>query len=578
MSEGDQLRPRQTLGIGVTGHRLARLANVDLGSVRAAIDTVFGAIAAAIPAQGIDGTRLITGLAEGADMIAAHAGLARGWALDAVLPFGREEFAKDFKAGADRDEFAATLAQATAVFELPGVRAHEAAAYERVGRVTLAQSDVLVAVWDGGAGRGRGGAAQIVAEAVLAGIPVIHIDPAGTHEPRLLWDRLEDYDLGQQTIDTVPRGGLERLPALLTHLLLQPDDVAQRAMLERFASGATERERWFAVAYPWLVRMVGGQHVSGEPAPEAPEPSCFSPALDAIIAPRFASADATGNALARLFRSGYVTNFSFAALAVILSLLGLVLPAAFKPLLILSEVVVIAAILLVTRAGNRAGWHRRWLDHRHLAERLRVLAIGAQLGDLDLRAEASAERGWVGWYARATARQIGLPPVKVDAAYLTCVRGALVHLIDDQIGYLKRDAARMHRLEHRLHRLGGALFIATAAVCGLVLAFKLGVVFGPEAMEHAAHPVGLAATIISAALPAIGAAIYGIRMQGDFAGTSERSAALAAQLTVLRQVILADALDFDVLTRRTRRTADLLTRDLATWLRTYHARPLTLPG
>jgi hypothetical protein len=37
-------------------------------------------------------------------------------------------------------------------------------------------------------------------------------------------------------------------------------------------------------------------------------------------------------------------------------------------------------------------------------------------------------------------------------------------------------------------------------------------------------------------------------------------------------------LSFDTLKRRVARATDLLTRDLASWLQTYHARPLTLPG
>ena len=83
---------------------------------------------------------------------------------------------------------------------------------------------------------------------------------------------------------------------------------------------------------------------------------------------------------------------------------------------------------------------------------------------------------------------------------------------------------------------------------------------------------------ISAAFPAIGAAIYGIRMQGDFGGAAGRSERLRRDLSTLRQVIDADDLDFDTLTRRVRRVSDLLEGDLTSWLRTYHARPLALPG
>lgn len=44
------------------------------------------------------------------------------------------------------------------------------------------------------------------------------------------------------------------------------------------------------------------------------------------LAPRFVHADAAASRFAQLFRSGYVSNFVLAATAVILSLLGLVLP------------------------------------------------------------------------------------------------------------------------------------------------------------------------------------------------------------------------------------------------------------
>jgi hypothetical protein len=307
--------------------------------------------------------------------------------------------------------------------------------------------------------------------------------------------------------------------------------------------------------------------------------SGFGAQLRTTLAPRFARADATATHVAQLFRSGYVTNFSFAALAVVLSLLGLALPAALKPVLIILEFMVIATILLVTRAGNRSQWHRRWLDNRHLAERLRCLTVAAQLGELELRSGADLRPGWVDWYARATARELGMPSVRVDPAYLACVRDGLTSLIDDQIAYLKTDAHRMHKLEHRLHHLGTILFAMTAMICvGLLIYKMMDKMVGMAALDAIAHPVLTATTIASAALPAIGAAIYGIRMQGDFAGIAERSESLAHNLTTLRQVIDADVLSFDTLKRRVARATDLLTQDLASWLQTYHARPLTLPG
>ena len=582
------------LGIGVTGHRLDRLEGVDLAALRASLNALFHVLLV----RSNSPVRLITSLADGADTFAADEALKLGWTLDAVLPLPRADYLVDFVSDQDREDHEALLGRAHAVFELDSDRNAEgggAIAYERAGRVVLSQSDILVAVWDGGPARGRGGAAQIVAEAVLAGIPVIHVDPAGAHEPRLLWDGLEDHDLGQQTIDTVPRGDLSALPTLIRGLLDAPMQPDERAMLDLFVTPPKPRRNW-ALAYPLLLAIMGIRRLKtsdwrvSDPAKSLPPifdlcsgdaaDSCgFGGKIRSILAPRFARADAVATHVAQVFRSGYVTNFSFAAFAVILSLLGLALPAALKPVLIILEFLVIATILLVTRAGNRAKWHRRWLDNRHLAERLRCLAVASQLGELELRSGPDLNPGWVDWYARATARDLGLPSVKVDHAYLTTVRNGLTSLIDDQIAYLKIDAHRMHRLEHRLHNLGTILFAMTAIICVLLLAYKMAdKIAGLATLDAVAYPFLTSTTIASAALPAIGAAIYGIRMQGDFAGIAERSAALADNLGILRQVIDADDLSFDTLKRRVARATDLLTQDLARWLQTYHARPLTLPG
>jgi hypothetical protein len=592
-SPGGEIR-HGALGIGVTGHRLGRLAGADLNALRGELRTVLDKIAG-----GQAGTmRLVTSLADGADTIAAEEALALGWALDAVLPLHRDDYLQDFDDPVARADHENLLTRAANIFELDGDRSVEggsAIAYERAGRVVLAQSDILVAVWDGGPVRGRGGAAQIVAEAVLAGIPVIHLHPANAHPPRLLWDGLEEHDLGQQTVETVACGDLSALDGLVRGLLDAPTDKAERAMLDGLSKPWQRRRNW-ALAYPLLLGLMGVRRPRlsdwKTPDPATAIPSILGPcsgaALNAsgfgarlrdVLAPRFARADATATHTAQLFRSGYVTNFSFAALAVVLSLLSLAFPATWKPALIILEFMVIATILIVTRAGRRAQWHRRWLDNRHLAERLRCLSIAAQLGELELRSGAELRPGWVDWYARATARTLGLPSVRVDPAYLGCVRDGLTTLIDDQIAYLHNDAHQMHRLEHRLHNLGTVLFAMTALICVTLLLFKMAdKMMAMAALDAVASPFLTATTIGSAALPAIGAAIYGIRMQGDFAGIAERSAALAHNLTVLRQVIDADALSFDTLKRRVARATDLLTQDLASWLQTYHARPLTLPG
>ena len=126
--------------------------------------------------------------------------------------------------------------------------------------------------------------------------------------------------------------------------------------------------------------------------------------------------------------------------------------------------------------------------------------------------------------------------------------------------------------------LGGALFTITALVCVGVLAIEGASAILAHGSEGEGRGLPLGITVISASLPAIGAAIYGIRMQGDFAGAAERNAALAAQLVHLRRFAEEETVTFDGLRRLVRRTAELLTADVSQWLRATRARPLGLPG
>lgn len=575
---------RRSLGIGITGHRPERLDGSDLP----ALEERIGHLLDTLHQLGANGhaidMRLVSALAEGADSMAADAALARGWTLDVVLPFARDVYAEDFADGEVRDEHLARLDRARAVFELEGARDDEGdgEAYERAGRIVLAQVDVLIAIWDGGPVRGRGGAAQVVAEAVLQGIPVIQIDPTKDGPASLMWKGLEELDIGQQTLQSVGRHDLVTLGPLLDELLGDPSALARTI-------GERQRHWVFpGLAFPLLLAVMGVRRPRWTDLGFARRDSTagltpctgdrrFSARLTSLLVPRFVEADTIASRGASLLRSGYVRNFALSAFAVILSMLGLALPHGSKAVLLVLEFVTIATILIGTRIGTRADWHGQWLQHRALTERLRCLALSAQLGDLDLRrANATAAR-WVPLVTNATARSLGLPTVRAGQRYLSCVRDELRALVDAQLGYLSLEGQRMHRLDHRLHTLGTLLFASTAMACLGMLVLK-GLEHMAGASGEGPAALALGATIASAVLPAIGAAIYGIRMQGDFAGTAERNLILCEDLRTMRGVIDEDALTFDLLSRRVRRTGELLTGDLDRWLKATVVRRLTLPG
>jgi hypothetical protein len=168
-------RSHDALRLGVTGHRSLRHEAEIRRLVDAAIDQV---LAETSPGPSTERRDLIvvSALAEGADRLVVQECLHRdGATLAAVLPLPVDEYSKDFITDASRREFAELLAAATSV-EFAEAMPTRDQAYERAGQMMVEQSDVVLALWDGLPGAGRGGTADTVAYANAHDVPVIRID------------------------------------------------------------------------------------------------------------------------------------------------------------------------------------------------------------------------------------------------------------------------------------------------------------------------------------------------------------------------------------------------------------------
>ena len=142
------------LRVGVTGHR--RLPDDDAlpAQVSRAIDRARELVASSddLPVR----LRVISPIAEGADRLVAHAGLAdETTELEVPLPMPREQYAEDFETDESKAEFDALLEQADLVTVMSESQTREEA-YERAGRHVVDRCDVLIALWDGEPSRGRG--------------------------------------------------------------------------------------------------------------------------------------------------------------------------------------------------------------------------------------------------------------------------------------------------------------------------------------------------------------------------------------------------------------------------------------
>jgi hypothetical protein len=157
------------LRIGVTGHR-------DLDDVETAGRAVDGVLDDLLASRGDDTELEVrSGLAEGADRLVVERVLARpGGRLIALLPLGAEDYRRDFLTPSSVEAFDTLLERASNVqVPLRDAAAPREAAYERAGRAMVDASDVLIALWDGGESRGRGGTAEIIEYARQQGRQVI---------------------------------------------------------------------------------------------------------------------------------------------------------------------------------------------------------------------------------------------------------------------------------------------------------------------------------------------------------------------------------------------------------------------
>ncbi len=594
-------KPRLCLTIGVTGHREHKLVGADIAAFTATVTQTLAQLKQSLRAVGKHHhaafnnepaqCRMVSALADGADTIVAKAALDAGWRVDACLPFPRDQYANDFTNPTHHGDFVTLLEKVTSTFELPGNHAEATAAYEAVGRLVLEQCDVLLALWDGDPNRGRGGTSRVVADAVARHIPVIHIHTHAEEPVQLLWTGLSDAEIEQPSVEIVPRAPADTTIAqVVAALTVPPENKVDTRMLMQFyrERAATNTP---ALPYPLLLALTGVHALSRRDfKPMQAEASTAALVVQLSngrsdhkfsekLAGRYGVADTAASYFAQIFRSGFVANFTLAGVAVVLALSGLLAPS-FKLPIISAELVCVILILINTHAGFRFGWHERWMDNRHLAEQLRSLALTSVIGDLGLRSHAGARDaaaipGWVGWLVRATARETGLPDVNADATYLSSVRDTAMQLVNEQIAYQRINAARMHKLEYRLQRAGEVLFGATIVACiGWIIAKIAGMPMGLVGTVGVTEIV----TFLTASLPALGASIYGIRMQGDFAGVAFRSQVTVTRLERLKRAMQDDPVDYGRLAARLRNLSDILLNDVSNWRTTYQARPLALPG
>jgi hypothetical protein len=181
--------------------------------------------------------------------------------------------------------------------------------------------------------------------------------------------------------------------------------------------------------------------------------------------------------------------------------------------------------------------------------------------------------------------EASIPNATADQSYLRDLANGFVSgPLDRQIRYHREASRDLHRLHHGLDRNGIFLFGATLLICVVFLLAEAALAFGPVQNELAEgffrQWIKPAVTLCSAGLPALGAALYGIRAQGDYEASASRSEATARKLLAVRERILLarESPDIAMLRDLFAEAAEIMQTDLSDWRQIYRHRPIALPA
>jgi hypothetical protein len=599
--------PRTHLRVGVSGHRLPpKLPSEAMAGVRVSVDSLLSRIADATHqvASELSGKpaelTIVSALAEGSDRIVAEAGLAAGYSLQAILPFVRSEYLRDFGSSpASAGAFSDLLERSFSVFEIDGDASERPRAYEAAGIVMLANVDLLIAIWDGDVAGGIGGTADVVSRAIADGIPVVQINPANPTGLQLSWSQSGSLTLANALPrDTFRDATVEDLRSCMRDILLPPPGQMVTGALGKFL--AEKVRKWtFCPWYPLLLLLFSGRpfghkdfHIASALSDTRekwqrnfkalPKDRSQQPVIEAVLLPAYLSADTFAIFYANVYRSAYIFNFLFAAIAVFLALGGIFVHSPkLKSVLVTAELVIISAVLITWLVGQWRQWHRRWLEYRRLAEsirQMRVLAAIGLRGPIDRPGPGIDERDWGSWYAWSIRRLLPLPDRTIDKAYLSSIRDvARSAEISSQIRYHTNNAALFEKINHRMHRCGQFLFALTALLCALFVVSVWLLDFPAENYPQKDHVLE-AFTFLTAFLPMLGATLTAINVQGEFKIVFEQSKRSVRRLATIDRVLQDEDLSFGRLCDRLEKASDIMMADVDEWQNVFRSRPLSLPA
>jgi len=503
--------------IGVTGHRKLENQPALVKAVRSAIQSINQMVP---PMRGTPVCIcVLSPLAEGADRLVVKEVLkVPESTLEVVLPLEKDDYMQDFETSQSREEFEKLFSQANSVRGLPA-KAERTEIYEQVGRYVVDQCDVLIALWNGKKAAGQGGTEEIVQYARETGCPLIWIH---TDEP------------GQVTLEL--GRGLSPMP--FQHL---DEYNSERVDATEFEKQLKEQRDFFL----------------GK-AKQAELPSTRLQATLEYILQHYVRGDILALKYQHLYYRADSLVYALALAAVAIAAFQ-ILFVPDRPVILVSEVVLMLAVLAIVGMSRWRKWHSKWVDYRFLAERFRS-ALFMALANIDVTtlrpprhlSLAYSPKDWmVPAFISVWSRR---PRVKdLDSSIFQTLKSFIGEAwIEDQIRYHDSTRKRHYRRHQRMAVASYVLFGLT--ICAALL----------HVANVGPHLLRTLLAFMAIVLPAIAAGITAIRTHRDYLRNSMRSAEMVRHLKELKDKVV-QVQDYDGFLGLVKETEETMLHENEDW-------------
>ena len=478
--------------IGVTGHRKLDNQSALIPHIQEVIEQIRNSLPLLKHTPIV--FTVLSPLAEGADRLVASEILKlKDSQLEAVLPFAKEEYTKDFPSPSSQTEFNEFLAQAkkTTTFPLEGSRKD---GYSRAGQYVVDNCDILIALWDGEESEGQGGTAEIVQYARISQCPLYWINTKEKNETVYVYEA--GIGLNHKAYAHLDSYNSEKITTIQIQMEAQ--------QYQESLKNASPSPRFTAERLNWI---------------------------NYKLMHRFSRTDLLAEKYQKLyFKAGSLTYILAAIAVTAVTFQVLFLPQWYR--LAWIEVFCIFAILGIYAIGKYQKWHTKWIDYRFLAERFRSslflgvagMNVTALRPPRHLSLSYSAQDWMVTAFSSVWSQ---LSPMKtLQPQEIEDLKTFLTSSwVEEQIRYHSHAHQRHQRRHLRLLFAGNTLFALTLLVA-LLHVFHVGT-------ELVSHVFAFLAIMF----PSIAAALGAIRTHREYLRNSKRSQEMVRHLGELKDKI-----------------------------------------